>query len=69
MDRLEGVREGDRVVLHGEEDGHPIRWTFNEIRQNSFLWRGETCRNIEHGASRPSFGSTESHRTQLRSRS
>ena len=45
MNHLEGVREGDRVVLHGEEDGHPIRWTFNEIRQNSFLWRGETCRN------------------------
>jgi hypothetical protein len=45
IDRLEGVREGDRVVLHGEEDGHPIRWTFNEIRQDSFRWRGESCRN------------------------
>ena len=31
------------IGLHGEEDGHPIRWTFNEIRRNSFIWRGETC--------------------------
>jgi hypothetical protein len=43
MNILAGVREGDRIVLHGEEDGHPIRWTFNEIRRNSFIWRGETC--------------------------
>jgi hypothetical protein len=43
MNRLAGVREGDRIVLHGQEDDRPIRWSFNEIRQNSFLWRGESC--------------------------
>jgi hypothetical protein len=43
MNRLAGVRKGDHIVLHGEEDGRPIRWSFIEIRQNSFLWRGEAC--------------------------
>jgi hypothetical protein len=45
MNTLAGAREGDRIVLHGKEDGHPVRWTFNEIRQNSFIWRGETRSN------------------------
>jgi len=39
---LAGGRQGDRVVLEGEEDGHPLRWSFNDIRPNSFVWRGET---------------------------
>jgi hypothetical protein len=28
-------------LLVGMENGSPIRWSFNEIRSNSFTWRGE----------------------------
>jgi len=42
IDLLAGRREGDRIVLEGEKDGHPIRWSFNDIRPNSFVWRGES---------------------------
>jgi hypothetical protein len=38
---LAGRRDGDRIVLEGDEDGHRIRWSFNNIRPNSFIWRGE----------------------------
>lgn len=42
MNLLAGRRDRDRIVLEGEQDGHPIRWSFNDIRQNSFIWRGES---------------------------
>lgn len=39
---LAGKRKGDRVVLLGkEEDGSAIRWSLNEIRSDSFIFRGE----------------------------
>jgi hypothetical protein len=38
----QGGREGDRIVLHGRDtDGLPIRWTFSEMRPDSFHWQGE----------------------------
>jgi hypothetical protein len=40
---LAGKRDGERIVLLGKKDGHPIRWSFNEIRSDSFTWRGEEC--------------------------
>jgi hypothetical protein len=41
--RLIGRAEGDRIVQLGEQsDGRPIRWSFNDITADSFLWRGET---------------------------
>lgn len=39
--RLSGRREGDRIALVGEQDGVPVRWSFNEIRPDSFRWLGE----------------------------
>jgi hypothetical protein len=42
MNLLAGRREGDRIVLEGEQEGHRIRWSFNDIRTNSFVWRGES---------------------------
>jgi hypothetical protein len=42
----QGGLEGDRIVLRGTDaDGLPIRWTFNDIKQDSFLWRGEKSRD------------------------
>lgn len=39
---LEGGAVGDRIVLEGiDRDGSPYRWSFNDIRRDSFLWRGE----------------------------
>lgn len=43
---LEGRAEGDRIVLDGEaSDGARRRWSFNEIRAHSFVWRGEKSRD------------------------
>jgi hypothetical protein len=40
---LTGGAVGDRIVLLGQDvDGSKLRWSFNEIRADSFLWRGET---------------------------
>jgi hypothetical protein len=40
---LSGGAEGDRIVLDGREgESARIRWSFNEIRADSFLWRGES---------------------------
>lgn len=37
-----GGAQGDRIVLEGEtRDGARRRWSFNDIRQDSFVWRGE----------------------------
>ena len=38
----QGGRQGDRIVLRGvDTDGLPIRWTFRDIRPESFRWQGE----------------------------
>ena len=38
----QGGREGDRIVLHGRDtDGLPLRWTFSEMKPDSFHWQGE----------------------------
>lgn len=40
--KLEGGVIGDRIVLDGVDADHsPFRWSFNDIRRDSFLWRGE----------------------------
>lgn len=40
---LKGGAAGDRIVLHGKDaDGSDLRWSFNDIRPDSFFWRGET---------------------------
>jgi uncharacterized protein len=40
---VQGGSEGrDRIVLRGVDiDGAPIRWSFNDIKPDSFVWRGE----------------------------
>ena len=39
---LTGGPVGDRIVLRGERSGGgQLRWSFNEIRADSFVWRGE----------------------------
>ena len=41
----QGKLEGDRIVLEGtDSDGLPIRWSFNEMKPDSFVWRGEKSR-------------------------
>ena len=38
----QGGREGDGIVLRGlDSDGLPIRWTFSEMKPDSFHWQGE----------------------------
>jgi hypothetical protein len=39
---VQGGLVGDRIVLEGgSPDGHLRRWSFNDIRDDSFVWRGE----------------------------
>ena len=41
--RMEGGAEGDRIVLRGHDsNGVSLRWSFNDIQPDSFVWRGET---------------------------
>jgi len=41
-----GGAEGDRIVLVGNDtDGADLRWSFNDLRPDSFLWRGEISRD------------------------
>jgi hypothetical protein len=43
---VQGGAEGDRIVLRGVDDaGSMLRWSFNDIRADSFVWRGETSRD------------------------
>ena len=43
---VEGGAVGDRIVLQGENpDGSRRRWSYNVIRPDSFVWRGESSRN------------------------
>ena len=40
--QLTGGRIGDRIVLRGEgRNGALVRWSFNDLRDDSFVWRGE----------------------------
>ena len=39
---VKGGAVGDRIVLEGDDsDGGLMRWSFNDIKAGSFLWRGE----------------------------
>ena len=43
---LTGGAVGDRIVLRGQgSDGSLLRWSFNDIQPDSFVWRGETSHN------------------------
>jgi len=43
---VQGGVEGDRIVLRGQDlDGAEIRWSFNDIKDDSFTWRGEKSRD------------------------
>ena len=43
---MQGGAEGDRIVLRGRDpDGSRLRWSFNDIAQDSFTWRGEKSRD------------------------
>ena len=43
---LEGGARGDRIVLSGKgTDGSPLRWSYNDIRPDSFVWRSESSRD------------------------
>jgi hypothetical protein len=43
---LLGGAVGDRIFLEGSTDeGVRIRWSFNDIRRDSFIWRGEKSRD------------------------
>jgi hypothetical protein len=43
---VQGRSEGKRIVLNGTDtDGAQIRWTFNDIEPDSFVWRGEKSRD------------------------
>jgi hypothetical protein len=43
---MQGRAEGDRIVLRGvNEEGSMLRWSFNEIQTDSFIWRGEKSRD------------------------
>jgi hypothetical protein len=44
---LQGRPDGSRFTLEGTKDGAPIRWTFEDIRPDSFVWRGERKTNEE----------------------
>src|SRR5262245_48785792 len=43
---VQGGAEGDRIILRGVDDaGSMLRWSFNDIKADSFIWRGETSRD------------------------
>src|ERR1044071_4099848 len=43
---MKGGEEGGRIVLRGVDDeGSTLRWTFNDITANAFVWRGEKSRD------------------------
>lgn len=45
---LEGRRQGDDIVQLGLRGGTPIRWTFSEIRADSFRWQGHALAGDGH---------------------
>jgi len=43
---VQGEAEGDRIVLRGVDDqGGMLRWSFDDIQADSFIWHGETSRD------------------------
>jgi hypothetical protein len=43
---MTGGAVDDRIVLHGKPgDGSELRWSFNDIRPDSFVWRGEVSQD------------------------
>jgi hypothetical protein len=43
---VQGGAEGERIVLRGlDNEGSSLRWSFNDIKANSFVWRGERSRD------------------------
>lgn len=61
---LQGGLEGDRIVLRGTNvNGAPIRWSFNDLRADSFTWRGE--KSVDGGKT---WRLREEHRMTRRSR-
>ena len=43
---MKGGLVGDRIVLLGKDDeGNSLRWSFNDIKPDSFTWRGEISRD------------------------
>ncbi len=55
---VRGGEKDDRILLEGDdEDGSQRRWSFNEIRTDSFVWRGE--RSTDRGTPGVSPPSTE----------
>jgi hypothetical protein len=43
---VQGGVEGNRIVLRGTDDeGAALRWSFNDIQADSFVWRGEKSRD------------------------
>jgi hypothetical protein len=43
---VRGGVEGDRIVFRGQDvDGGLLRWSFNDIKSDSFTWRGEKSRD------------------------
>lgn len=46
---LQGVAEGERIVITGADGDRHLRWSFNDIAADSFVWRGE--QSADGGAS------------------
>lgn len=43
---LTGGQVGDRIILYGKDrNGALMRWSFNDIKENSFVWRDEKSRD------------------------
>ncbi len=43
---VEGGLEDGRIVLRGKDpEGNDMRWSFNDLEADAFLWRGETSRD------------------------
>ncbi len=59
---VEGGAEGDRIVLRGaDSDGSSVRWSFNDMRADSFVWLGEIS-----GDAGKSWRLEEEHRMRRR---
>ncbi len=43
---VKGGLEGNQIVLRGvDEEGSALRWSFNDIQADSFIWQGEKSRD------------------------